>query len=142
VKRLFIAGLALLAACADDPAPRQAPSASASAPQASAPAQRMGPVTQFDGRYAGPITPVTGAFTCTDRLSGERTMTVTQGRVSMDMAPRRGSPLRGSVQEDGTLRAADMIDRSNAVEGQIVDQEFVGTWHNGRCNYQVTMHKQ
>ena len=99
------------------------------------------PITRYDGVYAGPIIATTGTYSCPNAVSGNRAMRVQAGRVWLDMNPGRGAPLRGNVQEDGALRATDQIDRAIAVNGQIINEQFVGGWTQGRCVYNLNFRR-
>jgi hypothetical protein len=135
MRRALLAALVLLPGCAPPPPAPPAPPP----PQASAPPPPP-PVTRYDGRYAGPIRLARGAR-CADGQGGQRVMTVDNGRVSLAMA-QGSTPLRGTVQADGALRAVDPIDRGSVIAGQIVNNRFVGTWQNGRCGYEMTLRRQ
>ncbi len=128
----------LLAACAGSEAP---PQRGSGATPAAAPARPSAPITRYDGAFAGSVSATTSAYTCAVPVRGTRGLVVNNGRVEADMTPGRGAPMRGAVQEDGSLRATDPIDRSNAVSGQIIGDQFVGAWANGRCNYTLNFRR-
>jgi len=134
----LIATLSLsLAGCSSEPARPQIAASGAPVVQG-APAAR---VTKYDGTYAGTISPTSGAYSCPNAVRGNRSMTINYGRALLDMNPGRSSPLQGLVQEDGSLRATDQIDRANSVTGTASAEQFVGTWVQGRCIYTVTFRR-
>lgn len=133
-----IAAVLLLSGCGG---PEEAPQPRPAAAQASVhPTRPVGPVLQYDGRYLGPIAGAGGGYTCRERIGGTRELVIRRGRASIMMA-ERGSPLQGTVLEDGTLRAVDLIDRSSAVTGQVINDQFVGTWRNGVCPYSLNLRR-
>ncbi len=131
--------LALLAGCGGPGA--EPPTPAGHAATSSAPARPSGPITRYDGTYAGTLTPTSGAYSCPNAVRGTRSMTVHYGRALVDMNPGRGSPMQGMVQENGALRATDQIDRTIAVNGQIVNEQFVGAWTQGRCAYNLNFRR-
>ena len=131
-------GLTLaLAACNSEPVRPQTTASGAPVLQG-APAVR---VTKYDGTYAGSISPTSGAYSCPNAVRGNRSMTINYGRALLDMNPGRSSPLQGLVQEDGSLRATDQIDRANSVTGTTTGEQFVGTWIQGRCAYTLNFRR-
>ncbi len=139
-------GLALgLAACsAEEPSRTPAQGASAAPAASTAPLGQGAPrarVTKYDGTYAGSVTPTSGTYSCPNAVRGNRSMTITYGRALLDMNPGRSSPLQGLVQEDGSLRATDQIDRFISVTGTASAEQFVGTWVQGRCVYTLSFRR-
>jgi hypothetical protein len=135
------APLALLLGCAQ-PAP-EPPARASQAPQrpaAEAAPRQAGPVLQYDGRYLGPISRVGGGYSCREVAEGTRELRIVGGRAAIVMI-QRGAPLQGTVREDGTLRAADTIDRSSLVTGQVINDQFVGTWQSGPCSFSLNLRR-
>jgi hypothetical protein len=132
-------GLALaLGACSSDDRPT-APGQTSGAPVTQgAPIVR---VTKYDGTYAGSVTPTSGAYSCPNAVRGNRSMSINYGRALLDMNPGRSSPLQGLVQEDGSLRATDQIDRFISVTGTTNGEQFAGTWIQGRCAYTLNFRR-
>ena len=136
---LLAGGLALLAGCGDDAPARPTQTGAATPPsQQGAPPAR---VVKYDGTYAGGVTPTSGAYSCPNAVRGNRSMSINYGRALLDMNPGRGSPLQGLVQEDGSLRATDQIDRFISVTGTVSGEQFVGTWVQGRCVYSLNFRR-
>jgi hypothetical protein len=132
-------GLALaLGACGSDEPSRQPGQASAAPVTQGGPAAR---VVKYDGTYAGSVTATSGAYSCPNAVRGNRSMTISYGRALLDMNPGRSSPLQGLVQEDGSLRATDQIDRFISVTGTTNGEQFAGTWVQGRCVYTLNFRR-
>lgn len=126
-----------LAACGTEAPSGPIQGAAAPTTQGAPPAR----VTKYDGTYAGSVSPTSGAYSCPNAVRGNRSMTINYGRALLDMNPGRSSRLQGLVQEDGSLRATDQIDRSISVTGTASAEQFVGTWIQGRCVYTLNFRR-
>ncbi len=134
-----LAALLPLAGCGGPEAPgRPAGQAATTSTNQGGPPTR---VTKYDGTYAGSVTPTSGAYSCPNAVRGNRGMRINYGRALLDMNPGRSSPLQGLVQEDGSLRATDQIDRTISVTGTASAEQFVGTWVQGRCVYTLNFRR-
>ena len=130
----------LLAACAGEPLPTPPPPRPASGTAAAAPA---GPVTRFDGRYAGPLALLPDRTrVCPAAPAGERELTVRNGRASLMFNPQVQQVLTGTVGADGSVRMADSLDRNIATSGLFTAENFRGEHRNGLCAYSVQMTKR
>ncbi|CAA9262901.1 MAG: hypothetical protein AVDCRST_MAG08-2732, partial [uncultured Acetobacteraceae bacterium] len=117
-----------------------APQARAAAPAAAAPA---GPVTRFDGRYAGAFTLLPDRTRrCPEAPNVERELTVRNGRASLVFNPQVQQVLTGTVGADGSARMADSLDRAIATSGLFTEGGFRGEHRNGLCTYSVQMTKR
>ncbi len=130
----------LAAACANEPPPAAA-TAPARATPAAAPA---GPVTRFDGRYAGPLALLPDRTRrCPEAPNVEREMTVWNGRASLVLNPQVQQVLTGTVGADGSVRVADSLDRTIATSGAFDGSgSFQGEHRSGLCAYSVRMTKR
>jgi hypothetical protein len=137
---------ALAAACAEaPPAPISTTAATASAGSAApaaAPAP-SGPVTRFDGRYAGPLTlNPDRTRACPAAPTGDREITVRNGRATLLLNPRVQQVQTGTVGADGSVRMTDSLDRTIATAGIFTESGFQGEYRNGLCSYAVLMPKR
>ena len=131
---------ALLAACAGDPPP----AAQRTASPAAAAAAPAGPVTRFDGRYVGVLALLPDRTRrCPEAPNIERELTVRNGRASLMLNPQVQQALTGAVDETGSVRMADSLDRTIATSG-VFDGSggFQGEHRNGLCGYSVRMNKR
>jgi hypothetical protein len=130
---------ALLAACAGEPAPAAAPRS----PRATAATAPAGPVTRFDGRYAGPLAlQPDRTRRCPEAQNVEREIVVRNGRASLFFNPQVQQVLSGTVGEDGSVRMADSLDRNIATSGVFDANGFTGEHRSGLCSYSVRMTKR
>ena len=130
---------ALLAACSNGPPPSSAAQPRAPA-AAAAPA---GPVTGFDGYYAGPLALLPDRTRrCPEAPAIERTITVRNGRAALALNPQVQQQLTGTVGADGSARMADSLDRTIATSGVFSEIGFRGEHRNGLCAYSVQMTKR
>ena len=131
---------ALLTACAGEPQPPPATAQARATPAAAAPA---GPVTRFDGRYAGTFALLPDRTRrCPEAPAGEREATVRNGRASLLFNPQVQQVLTGAVGADGSVRMADSLDRTIATSGLFTESGFRGEHRNGLCTYSVQMTKR
>jgi hypothetical protein len=139
----ILPALLAAAACAGEappPAPRSAPSAAA-APRPAA--EASGPVTRFDGRYAGTFALLPDRTRrCPEAPAAERELTVRNGRASLMFNPQVQQTLTGTVGADGSVRMADSLDRTIATSGVLSETGFRGEHRNGLCSYSVQMTKR
>ncbi len=139
---LPIFGLLLLAACANEtalPEATSAPSGTATARAAPAPSR----VTEFDGRWVGTVTlNPDRTRECPRAPSGEREITITQGRAVFALNPQIRQTQTGTVNADGSIRMVDALDRTIATAGLFADGLFQGEYRNGLCTYAVRLVKR
>lgn len=139
---LPLAVLLTLAACAEAP-PAPPPAATAGTPAASPPRAPAGPVTEFDGRYAGKLelTP-DRTRACPPAPAEEREITVQNGRATFLLNPQYRQTQNGTVGRDGSVRMSGIIDRTIATSGVFTGTGFIGEYRNGLCSYAVQMTKR
>jgi hypothetical protein len=145
MRRLLPAfGLLLLAACTNETALPEATSVQAR--NAGAPARQAPPppkVTTFDGRWAGTVTlEPDRTRACPRAPSGEREITIEQGRAVFAINPQIRQTQSGFVSADGSVRMVDSLDRGIATTGLFADGVFQGEYRNGLCTYSVRMVKR
>jgi hypothetical protein len=129
----------LLAACAGDP-PAATP---ASSRQAGQPPAAAGPVTRFDGRYAGTLVlNPDRTRACPPAPVGEREIIVRNGRATLLLNPQVRQTQTGTVGAEGSVRLADSLDRTIATTGLFTEEWFRGEYRNGLCSYAVQMVKR
>lgn len=136
--------LLALAACAEAP-PAPPPATTAAATPAASPAPRApaGPVTEFDGHYAGKLElNPDRTRACPPAPAEEREITVQNGRATFFLNPRVQQTQTGTVGRDGSVRMTGMIDRTIATSGVFTEFGFIGEYRNGLCSYAVRMTKQ
>jgi len=142
---LPLAVLLTLAACAEaPPAPPPPATANTGTPAASPPPRApAGPVTEFDGRYAGKmeLNP-DRTRTCPPAPPEEREIVVQNGRATFMLNPRVQQTQTGTVGRDGSVRMTGMIDRTIATSGVFTRTGFLGEYRNGLCSYAVNMTKR
>lgn len=130
-----------VAACAGE-APPEA-SAPRATPAAASPRPASGPVTRFDGRYVGTFAlQPDRTRRCPEAPAIERELLVQQGRASLIFNPQVRQVLTGTVDETGSVRMADSLDRTIATSGVLDGQGFQGEHRNGLCSYAVRMTKR
>ncbi|MDO9710009.1 hypothetical protein [Paracraurococcus lichenis] len=133
----------LLAACVNETVIPQATDAPGPARPAAAAAPAAGPVTAYDGRYAGTITlNPDRTRACPAAPREQREITVRQGRASFLIVPQTRQTLNGVVGPAGDVRMADTLDRTIATTGAFAEGRFLGEHRNGLCSYAVSMTKQ
>ncbi len=134
----------LLAACANETSLPEAGSVQTRNATASArPAPPPPRVTGFDGLWVGTITlQPDRTRECPRAPSGEREITVTQGRAVFALNPQIRQSQSGHVSADGSIRMVDSLDRSIATTGLFSDGVFQGEYRNGLCAYAVRMVKR
>jgi hypothetical protein len=131
----------LLPGCTAGPDPE--PPARARPRPAAAAATPAGPVTRFDGRYAGPLALLPDRTRrCPEAPLIEREITVRNGRASFMINPQVQQVLTGTVGADGSARIADSLDRNIATSGVFNEDGFLGEHRNGLCAYSVRMTKR
>ena len=136
----ILSALLAAAACAGEAPPARTP-ASAAAPRPAP--EASGPVTRFDGRYAGTVALLPDRTRrCPEPPAIERELTVQNGRASLMFNPQVRQVLTGTVGADGSARMADSLDRTIATSGVFDDTGFRGEHRNGLCSYSVQMTKR
>lgn len=101
------------------------------------------PPTTFDGRYGGTLTlNPDRSRTCPKLDAQERLLTVQGGRGNLEIQPATRQVLTGTVDQDGSLRLVDRIDRTIATEGVFTDGTFLGAHRNGLCSYAMRLRKR
>lgn len=138
---VFLAILAL-AACVNETSIPEATSFEAPSAE-TPPAARPVRVTEFDGRYAGPITlNPDRTRECPRGPAQDRQITVRQGRATLLLNPQTRQTQTGAVGEEGSVRMIDALDRTIATTGQFSDGIFLGEYRNGLCSYSMRMTKR
>jgi hypothetical protein len=133
---MALLGAGLLAGCDDVPPPP-------STTRAAVPAGPAGPVSRFDGTYAGRSTlEPDRTRACRQAPRSEVVMQVRDGRGSVVIDPELRQTLTGSVSADGTARLIDRIDRTVVTTGQIANGAFSGYHQNGPCRYSLRLDKR
>jgi hypothetical protein len=139
---LGLAGLALLAACAE-PAATPPPATGTAAAAPAPPPPPRGPVTRFDGRYTGSVSLLPDRTrACPEGPTQEREITVRNGRAAFAFNPQTRQVLTGTVGPEGSSRMADQVDRTIATSGLFTENGFRGEHKNGLCHYAVQMTKR
>ncbi|GGC56900.1 hypothetical protein GCM10011504_39060 [Siccirubricoccus deserti] len=140
---LRLAPLLLLAlgACANETSIPQA--TDAPTPRNASAPPPAGPVTEYDGRYAGTVSlNPDRTRTCPAGPAGQRELVVRQGRASLLLNPQTRQTLTGTVGAEGSVRMADSLDRNIATSGVFSPQGFLGEHRYGLCTYAVQMPKR
>jgi hypothetical protein len=133
---LALPALALLAGCADEPAPAPAP-APARAPVA-APAVPPAPSASFDGRYIGTVTRANSAPRTCRPAQGRAQAMIQNGQVRLSWA-RGMAPLVGALNAAGEGKVAN--------EGAVADIKVNATTLSGQasadnCVYTLALQKR
>ena len=137
----LLAALAVLAACAEASPP--ASTGATTAPTATGTPARTGPVTRFDGRYAGTLAlNPDRTRACPPAPQGEREITVRNGRATFVVNPQIRQTQTGTVGAEGSVRMMDSLDRNIATTGMFTEDWFRGEYRNGLCSYAVQMPKR
>lgn len=137
---LLVLALALVA-CADETSIPEAGTPGGPRPSAGA-APPAGPVTRYDGRYAGELKlNPDRTRACPGSVAGDREISVRQGRAALVINPQTRQTLTGAVGADGSVRMTDSLDRTIATSGIFTAEGFLGEFRYGLCSYSVQMRK-